>query len=676
MIPSKITDSAQIPVLTVVAETIPPKTSTIEPTNCFEVPEINLKDSFLYGPVKPSVVVEQVEDIVVDLVEVVEELPQPTKPTPPTPVPVSVPEHSVPPVPLVLPTWSLLPSKPRKKMAAPLVYHDRAFNAIQFPANFNNNFADTLAALCKVTVNTRRYLYATGLHSMESIVEFFSTHEEASKFIAGLTKKEGKELSIPLYRDPNYHSQDITLRFPLVQQVRLKALRLYAVAHSYCGLPFNLPTLDEATILRFGLYVTTINSGKTTRDMPEIGIPVLPALGNAADNYSVWSDKMVDFLSNYRSCYTGAPLNYLLRDDDAGKVALSATYDTLDQFLIESMQFNPAINPAFVEENKLLAAVLGRSIGTSNPYATDIMMLLGKGQGRAAWIKLKVRVNGTAKALFARVQTLELKLKTVYDGTTKGFQAIQNHNSAFIKTVQDLANAGSIIDMDRQIRDYLTTVQDPILLTLKDSIRADGAALTLEEVQQKFVDIIEGRKADALSQATKIRTVKAAVIKYPKKDRNKNKAQGAPVNHRKKWDAKKRKASQVNEKLTVEEISLLKVSNPDDWFLTTKSIPPESFQTMSQKERKLMRKFRETETRAVKAVRTGVTQEHAATVPDTQAVVGTQLGPIMILTADQAYPIIQMLNQTALVNQPVPAMPTVQFGRAAHQPKDAAQKDE
>jgi hypothetical protein len=149
--------------------------------------------------------------------------------------------------------------------------------------------------------------------------------------------------------------------------------------------------------------------------MPETGKPVLQALGNAADNYSVWSDKMVDFLSSYGSCYTGALLNYLLRDDDAGKVALSAAYNTLDQFLIESMQFNPAINPAFVEENKLLAAVLGRSI---NPYATDIMMLLGKGQDCAAWTKLKVRVNGTAKALFAQVQTLELKLKKVYDSTT------------------------------------------------------------------------------------------------------------------------------------------------------------------------------------------------------------------------------------------------------------------
>jgi hypothetical protein len=126
-------------------------------------------------------------------------------------------------------------------MAAHPVYHDRAYSVIKFQADFNNDFANTLAAICKITVNTRWYLYAAGITSMEAVVEFFSTHDAASKFIDTVMKKEGKEVSIPLYRDPNYQSQDILLRFPLIQQVRLKALRLYAVTHSFCGIPFNLP---------------------------------------------------------------------------------------------------------------------------------------------------------------------------------------------------------------------------------------------------------------------------------------------------------------------------------------------------------------------------------------------------------------------------------------------------
>jgi hypothetical protein len=202
--------------------------------------------------------------------------------------------------------------------------------------------------------------------------------------------------------------------------------------------------------------------------------------------------KVYGFLSNYRSCYTGAPLTYLLRDDDAHQVAAAATYETLDMFLVASLQFNPAINLAFVDENKVMAAVLSRALGNNDTYASELTKLLGKGQGHAAWLKLKVRVNGTAKAVFARVQTLELKLKSSYNGTTKGFLAIQTHNSAFLKTVQDLASSGSAISNDWQIREYLMTIQDPILLPLKDSIRADGAHFTLDEVQQKFVDIVEG----------------------------------------------------------------------------------------------------------------------------------------------------------------------------------------
>jgi hypothetical protein len=139
MLTSKITEYTQNTVLTVVAELIPPIIPTIEPTNLFQVPEINLKDTFLYGLVKPSVVVEQVKDIVVDLVDTVEEVLQPTKPSPPTSVPVPVPE--VPVLPVLPPPSSYPPRRTWIKMAAPLVYHDRAFNAIQFLADFNNDFS-------------------------------------------------------------------------------------------------------------------------------------------------------------------------------------------------------------------------------------------------------------------------------------------------------------------------------------------------------------------------------------------------------------------------------------------------------------------------------------------------------------------------------------------------------
>jgi hypothetical protein len=379
--------------------------------------------------------------------------------------------------------------------AAPPVYHDIAYNAIEAPADFDNQFSDALTTVCKVTGNTRWYLYSSGILSMKAVVELFPAHESADDFVDSVQRKEGKNFSVPLFSDPNFGESEFTLRFPLVQQSRLKAMRLYAIGQSYCGLPFNLPLMNEPTILRFSAFCTTIRSGKTKKDIPEAGIPLLPPAGDAASNYAAWSEKMVDFMSNYRSCYTGVPLSYLMRDDEAHKVADVATYETIEQFLIASVQFNIAINPAFVDENKVLAVVLNKAIGTSCAYATDLTLLLGRGQGRAAWTKLKVRVNGTAKALFARVQMLEMRLKDSFDGSImKGFQAIQLHNIAFLKTVQDLTVAGSPISDNRQIRDYLMTIQDPVLLPLKDAIRADGGALTTKRYSRSLWILLKDEK--------------------------------------------------------------------------------------------------------------------------------------------------------------------------------------
>jgi hypothetical protein len=190
-------------------------------------------------------------------------------------------------------------------VAPAVAYHDIAYDAIEAPVDIDDLFSNALTLICKVTGNTRRYFYSSGIMSMKAVVELFPTHDASDDFIQSIRRKEGKDISIPVYRDPNFQEMEFTLRFPLVQQSRLKALRLYAVGHSYSGLPFNLPLLDEPTILRFSAFCTTIQSGKQTKDIPEAGIPLLSPAGDAASNYAAWSEKMVDFMSNYRSCYSG-----------------------------------------------------------------------------------------------------------------------------------------------------------------------------------------------------------------------------------------------------------------------------------------------------------------------------------------------------------------------------------
>jgi hypothetical protein len=116
---------------------------TVQPLVCYAISPVDLDLKILKEGVQ-HIVVEKIE-VVAEKVEDIVDL-----------------TGALPPV-LSVPTC-LPPSPPvPKKMAAPLVYHDRAYSAIQFPADFNNDFANTLAAICKITVNTRRYLYAAGI---------------------------------------------------------------------------------------------------------------------------------------------------------------------------------------------------------------------------------------------------------------------------------------------------------------------------------------------------------------------------------------------------------------------------------------------------------------------------------------------------------------------------------
>jgi hypothetical protein len=167
-------------------------------------------------------------------------------------------------------------------------------------------------------------------------------------------------------------------------------------------------------------------------------------------------------------------------------------FESLDLYLIATLSLDPDVNLGFAAENKVLASALNKALGTLNLWANDLGTLIGKGQGRLAWERLKVRVNGTAQASSARVTTLEGKLRTSFRVVGKGQATIQAHNSVFLKTVQDLATVGSVLDDERQIREYLMSIQDPSLASLKDMIRADATLRTVEPIMDKIVDVLKG----------------------------------------------------------------------------------------------------------------------------------------------------------------------------------------
>jgi hypothetical protein len=481
-----------------------------------------------------------------------------------------------------------------------MAHVDPAYECIEDINDADDMFSTVLSVVCNVTDNTRRYLYSAGVFSLSSMIECFPTHRHLETFLYSATKREGRQINVQVYRDPNVDNLDMLLRFPVIHHQRLRSLRLIAITSAYSDIAIQDGDITQEKIEAFSqLAVITTNSDMPV-EIPDTGVPLFSVTGNTAANYSLWKDRFVDFIGNYRSAFTGAPLSYLVRDDEEPSRVPLEEFDSLDEFLIATIYLDPLVNKAFQVEDKKLAACVGKALGTNNTWINDIAPLISKGQGRAAWTKLKHRINGSDKALSSRVTVLEAKLKTPYTGTGKGHMTIQAHNSVFNKTVQELANAGSALDERRQIREYLSTIQADSLVTMKDAIRTDFSLDTLEPIQERFVDVIEGRLADQVAQGSggRHREVKMATTK-----KSWSKPKDGKKGGKKKEKGKKRKAPQ---RMSPDELARLKESNPTDWFLTLKTIPPDDFKALTADEKKAMTTWRNKNDRAVKALKTSV----------------------------------------------------------------------
>jgi hypothetical protein len=109
-----------------------------------------------------------------------------------------------------------VPSSPHPSLVM-AACHDPVYDTIEAVADFDNNFSNALRGRCQISLDTWRFLYSAGITSMASFSEFFSPHELADDFVKSVIRKEGKELNLPIYCNPNFTEYQFTLQFPLVQ---------------------------------------------------------------------------------------------------------------------------------------------------------------------------------------------------------------------------------------------------------------------------------------------------------------------------------------------------------------------------------------------------------------------------------------------------------------------------
>ena len=475
-----------------------------------------------------------------------------------------------------------------------VVYHDPAYTSLDDPLLGSDVFTDFLQTICMITTNVRRYLFSMGVYSSDSVQECFRTHDQMKEFIEQTGKKVGKKVNV-LNQGGNPPTMDVVVRFPLVQQIRLQASRLLIVCSASMGKNLDLSAVTVPELKLWSAFEESVTSSKQAKDISETGVPVLNLAGDAAGAYSLWKEAFTNFCGSYRSCYTGARLSYLLReDDDADDEDVAFYENNIDEYLAAGLSFDPAVNYGFTDENRCMANVMTKALGTNNKWANDLTPLLSKGHGRRAWKKLFTRVNGTAINLHSRVTILEGQLKRQFTGQGKGNNTIQAHNSAFNKVIIDLGNAGCVYDEDRQVREYLTSLSDPSLVSIKDAIRVDSTLRALEDIQERVVDVVEGRLADQMAQGNpRQREVKLAHTEGGNK-------------LKKKFPKKKEKKG-GHGRMKPADAAKMKLANPEGWFLTNKTLSPDMFHSLTSEEKNKLQLFRadSRKERAVKTLRSG-----------------------------------------------------------------------
>jgi hypothetical protein len=227
-------------------------------------------------------------------------------------------------------------------------------------------------------------------------------------------------------------------------------------------------------------------------------------------------------------------------------------------------------------------------------------------------------------------------------------------------------------------------------------IRADSSLRSVEPIMDKIVDCIEGRLADAMAQGTRPREVKSVRQRGRggggrgggKGGRGEEGGRGGRnrKNEKSKKKGTKRPSdeSPKRDRFTEAEIKEVRVSNPEGWFLSNKSIPPSEFRKLTSAEKEAMFAWREENPdRAVKAMRTETRQvaSEKATVYELTEVQVAKLTtkPVGILKPAKSVVSTNTEDTVSILTEstpvPVSLKPTVQFGRNAHLATGEAPKE-
>jgi hypothetical protein len=257
----------------------------------------------------------------------------------------------------------------------------------------------------------------------------------------------------------------------------LKALRAWLDYRFVRGEPLDVDEFDDAArdcwILRIDVLDDNI------RNPPGKHVTAPPSLSNF-NNWAVWEQQFITYVSNFRGSMCAVPLTYLLRTDDVPTAeTMARVFDDVDEALVATFRLD---SPVFRADTTKLYDLLKPLIIQGSCYSF-ILPVDGRRNGREAYLILKAQAEGPAQLARRRVLAYS-QLNTKYSGWSRRF-SFDDYIAVYQQAFNELTYLGEVISETKKVNDFLSNITDPKFDTIKTFITGDANINSNFEVCQQ-----------------------------------------------------------------------------------------------------------------------------------------------------------------------------------------------
>jgi hypothetical protein len=215
------------------------------------------------------------------------------------------------------------------------------------------------------------------------------------------------------------------------------------------------------------------------RNPPGRNVTPPPLLSNF-NNWAVWEQQFLTYISNFRGSMCAVPLTYLLRAEDVpSPETMARVFDDVDEALVATFRLD---SPVFRADTTKLYDLLKPLVIQGSCYSF-ILPVDGRRNGREAYLILKAQAEGPAQLARRRVLAYS-QLNTKYSGWTRRF-SFDDYIAVYQQAFNELTYLGEVISETKKVNDFLSNITDPKFDTIKTFITGDANINSNFEVCQQ-----------------------------------------------------------------------------------------------------------------------------------------------------------------------------------------------